>query len=129
MSTSNKAHWPLLMYSGYSFKENPEGFVQNPLRISTVKDHSSRISFHFSYNTVQRRDRHENTEHLPATIRLKRMFTSYNFGAAHDQEVLHTIYNAELAALVMEIPHRVLSGDRQNLSTKPVSPQGFAFSH
>ena len=46
----------------------------------------------------------KNTEHLPATFALKRMLTRYNFGAAHDPEMLHKIYNAEPVAPIIEIP-------------------------
>ena len=91
----------------FGFKHDPEGFVQYPLRISTVDYHGGRIAFHFFRDkTLQRRERNENTEHLPATFGLKRMLTRYNFGAARDPEMLHKIYNAEPVALIMEIPRR-----------------------
>ena len=62
----------------------------------------------FRDKTLQRRERNENTEHLPATFDLKRMLTRYNFGAARDPEMLHKIYNAEpVVAPIIEIPHRV----------------------
>ena len=92
----------------FGFKDDPEGFVQYPLRISTVDCHGGRIAFHFSCKTLQRRERNENTEHLPATFALKRMLTRYNFGAARDPEMLHKIYNAEPVAPIIEIPRRDL---------------------
>ena len=50
----------------FGFKDDPEGIVQHPLRISTVDYHGGRIAFHFLEKTLQRRERNENTEHLPA---------------------------------------------------------------
>ena len=60
----------------------------------------------FRNKILQKRERNENTEHLPATFALKRMLTRYNFGAARDSEMLHKIYNAEPVALIIEIPRR-----------------------
>ena len=66
---------------------------------------SNSIPF-FRDKTLQRRERNENTEHLPATFALKPMLTRYNFGAARDPEMLHKIYNAEPVAPIIEIPRR-----------------------
>ena len=63
------------------------------------------VDWHFIFcdKTFQRRERNENTEHLPATFALKRMLTGYNFGASRDPEMLNTIYNAEPLAPIIEI--------------------------
>ena len=48
--------------------------------------HSDKQHYIFLDKTFQRRERNENTEHLPATFALKRMLTRYNFGAPLDPE-------------------------------------------
>ena len=65
----------------------------------------------FHDKTLQRRERNENTEHLPATFALKRMLTRYNFRAACDQEMLHKIYYEEPVAPIIEIPRLALCID------------------
>ena len=62
----------------------------------------------FLDKTLQRRERNENNEHLPATFPLNRILTRKYFGAACDPEMLHKIYNAEPVALFIKIPHREL---------------------
>ena len=64
------------------------------------------VEYHsiFLDKTIQRKERNENTEHLPATFALRQFLVQYNFGVTRDQEMLRKIYNAEPVAPSIEIP-------------------------
>ena len=61
----------------------------------------------FLHKNIQRKERNENTKHLPATFALKRMLIQYNFRVARDPEMLHNFYNAGPVAPFIEIPRHV----------------------